>query len=194
MDFTEENLPWIEPEATAENGRRPQHAKRGPHERAFFLHLFENTIVNQVEKLRYDAKDRNVSFLKRSEQLGRVKRREINSACACDQRQQQIRHLRQNVKQRQHAKNGVAWPDVGPGKNRVSFSEKVSVREHHAFGIGSRTGGVEQGSNVVELTRDWFEAVCWLSEDGVEIGNWLRKDSRPRLSWRSLWRHGRRRF
>src|SRR5581483_7876215 len=129
MDFAEENLPWIESKATAENGRRPQHAKRGPHERTFFLHLFENTIMNQIEKLRYDAKDSDVSFLKRSEQLGRVERREINSACARDQRQQQIRHLRQNVKQRQHSENGVVGPDVGPVKNCIRFAEKIGVGE-----------------------------------------------------------------
>ena len=81
--------------------------------------------------------------------FGGVQSLQINDARAFYQGQQQIRHLRQHVKHRQHAQHCVRRPNVDPIEHRFHFAEKVGVGKHYALGIGGGARGVEQGSEIV---------------------------------------------
>ena len=91
--------------------------------------------------------------LQRPQKFGGVQRFEINHARTLDQGQQQIRHLRQHVKHGQHAEQCVGGSDVDPVEYGLHFAQEVGVGQHHALGVGSRAGGVEQGSDVVRCRR-----------------------------------------
>ena len=82
---------------------------------------------------------------------------EINDARALDQREQQVRHLRQHVKERQHAEQGVAGADIDPVEDGFDLAKDVGVSEHHAFGIGGCTRRIEQRSEIVAVGRNRLE-------------------------------------
>src|SRR5205823_12950776 len=99
-------------------------------------YFFEDAIVNQVEELGNYRESRDVPLAQGAEKLGGVQCRKKNCACTGNQRQQQVRHLRKDVKKRKHAKNGIVGADVGPREDRVCLGEQVGVSEHYSLRIG----------------------------------------------------------
>ena len=143
---TEQQLAQIQSEA-ASDARDLQHPeKRALRKPATRAGLLPDALVNQVEKLRDAAEQGNVALAQGAQQFRRVERFQENDAGASGQRQQQVGHLRQGVKQRQHAKNGVARVDVNQPKCAFGFGGEVVVGEHHALGIAGRSGGVENAA------------------------------------------------
>ena len=80
--------------------------------------------MNQVEKLRHHGECRDVALAQSPHQFGGIESFEIDDARALDQRQQQIRHLRQHVKQRQDAKQRVAGPEIDPIENSFHLAQE----------------------------------------------------------------------
>ena len=74
----------------------------------------------------------------RFHEVGRIERLEVDDARADRERQQQVRQLRERVKERQHAENSVMVAHVDDCKRSVTFGQQVSVSQHDAFGIGGR--------------------------------------------------------
>ena len=57
------------------------------------------------------------------------------------------------MKHGQHAEQRVRGSEIDPVEHRFHLTQKVGVRKHHALGVGSGSGGVEQGSEVVCCRR-----------------------------------------
>ena len=103
--------------------------------RAALLDLLEDALVNQIEKLRHDGESRDVALLQRLQQFGGVEGFQVYDSRSLDQRQEQVRHLRQHVEQGQDAEQRVSGAEIDPVEDGVHFAEEVGVRQHHAFGI-----------------------------------------------------------
>ena len=58
-----------------------------------------------------------------------------------------------------------------PSEYRFNFAQQIGVGEHHALGIGSRAGGVEQGSDDIRFDGGRFEAARARSKDAVKIAD-----------------------
>ena len=65
--------------------------------------FFEDSLMDQIEELRHYRECRNLSLLQRSQQFRRVQGLQIHNSRSASQWQQQVRHLRQHVKHREHA-------------------------------------------------------------------------------------------
>src|SRR6266496_5330479 len=199
MDLPKEHAARIESHLAAEHRDAPHRTECEAREAALLRHFFEYPLMNQIEELWYHSEPRYIPFSQRLQQLCRVERGKINHPSACNQRQQQIRHLRKYVEERQHPENGVLRSEVCPRKHRIRFAEQIRMREHYALGIGSGSRSVEKGSQIIRLSRNWSEFSVVPREYAVEIscrlwGNGdprpsirhnLRGDSRPRLSCRA---------
>ena len=135
-------------------------------DRAALRDFLEDALVNQIVKLRHDGKRGDVALAQRSQQFGRVERFQIDDARSLDQRQQQVRHLRQNVEERQHAEQGVGRAKVDPVEDGLDFAQKIGVSQHHALGVGGGAGGVEQGSEIVTVRGGGLEIAGAALEDG----------------------------
>ena len=116
-----------------ESHQTPEHRLRT---RSAFGKLLKNPVVNQVEKLRHDGKNCDVSFVQGPQKFGCIQRLQIHYSRALDQRKHEVRHLRQNVEHRQHSQHRVFFSQIGPGEDSFHFRQKVGVRQHHALGIG----------------------------------------------------------
>ena len=66
-------------------------------------HFFQNSLMDQVKKLRNTAKDGDVTLAQSAQQLSCVQGFQINHPRTANQGQQQIGHLSQRVKKWQHA-------------------------------------------------------------------------------------------
>src|SRR6266404_8422478 len=138
---------------------------------AAFGYFLKDALVNEVEKLRYHGKNRDLPFVERAQQLGGVQRFQIDDPRSFHQRQQEIGHLGEHMEERQHPEDGVLRTNVRPAEHRFNFSQQIGVREHHALGIGSCAGGVEQGGYNIGLYCRRREAARAQGKDAVKIGH-----------------------
>src|ERR1017187_10262350 len=153
MDLAKQNAPGIESHAAPEY-RDALHPTEGEtREPPFLLDLFENGVMDQIEKLRYYRKRGDVPFPQSPQQLGGVECGKINYAGSRDQGQQQVCHLGKNVEERQDSQNGVRWTYMRPRKNGFSLAQEIGVGEHHAFGVGGGARSVEERRQVVRPAR-----------------------------------------
>src|SRR6266496_4727327 len=187
MDLPKEHAARIESHLAAEHRDAPHRTECEAREAALLRHFFEYPLMNQIEELWYHSEPRYIPFSQRLQQLCRVERGKINHPSACNQRQQQIRHLRKYVEERQHPENGVLRSEVCPRKHRIRFAEQIRMREHYALGIGGRSRRVEKGSKVLRPSRNRPEFSAVLHKDAVKIRHRLCGDGRPRPSiWHCL--------
>ena len=105
--------------------------------------------MDQVKKLRNHGKNSDLALVEGAQQFRGVQSFQIDHARALHQRQQEIRHLRKHVKEREHAEHGIFGADPRPAEHRFNFAHEIGVSQHHALGIGSRAGGIEQGSHMI---------------------------------------------
>ena len=121
MHRPEQQLAEVQSEA-ASDARELQHpAERALRQPAARAGLLPDALVNQVEELRDAAEQGDVALAQGAQQFRRVERLQENDAGAAGKRQQQVGHLRQGVKQRQHTENGVARGDVNQPKYAFGF-------------------------------------------------------------------------
>ena len=88
--------------------------------------FLEDAFVNQVIKLRDNRERGDVALAQSAQKFGGVKRFEIYNARAFHQRQQQIRHLRQHVEERQHAQQRIGGAEVNPVEDGFHFAQKFA--------------------------------------------------------------------
>ncbi len=113
--------------------------------------------MNQIKELRHDGECSDIALVQRPQQFGSVQRFEIYDARSLDQREKQVGHLGQHVKQGQHAEQSVARAKFDPVKNGFDLAQKIRVSQHHALGIGGSARGVEQGSEIIVVGGCWLE-------------------------------------
>ena len=109
--------------------------------------------MNQVEELRHAGKHRDAALAERPEQFRRVDRFQKYDAGANRQRQQQVGHLRQGVKQRQHAEDAVMLGDRDRFEHRRALGNQVRVRQDDALRVARRAGGVKRDGRVRQRCR-----------------------------------------
>ena len=90
--------------------------------------------MNQIEKLRDDGKRRDVALAQSPHQFGRVQGLQVDDARTLDQREQEICHLRQNVKQGQHAQQRVGGPMSTQLKTASTSPRKLACVSITPFG------------------------------------------------------------
>ena len=105
--------------------------------------------MDQIEELWHDAKGSDVALLQSAQQFGGVQCFQIDNTRAIEQRQKEIRHLRQNVKHRQNSEQSVRRANLDYRKHRIRLADKVGVGEHDTLRISGRARGVEQSGEVV---------------------------------------------
>src|SRR5581483_3095616 len=103
---------------------------------AALFDFVKDALVNQVIELRHDCEGGDVALLQRLHQFGGVEGFEIEDARSLHEGKQHVRHQGEDVKQRKDAEQGIIRSDVDPVENGVNFAQQISMREHHAFGIG----------------------------------------------------------
>ena len=121
--------------------------------RADFVH---HALVDEIEELRHAGEDTDPARRQRMKHRRRAHGLEKHDAGANRQREQQVRHLRKPVKQRQDAQDGVVIGHAHHLECCPAFRLEVGVREDHAFRIGGRAGGIQNHRGIV----------------GGYIGNW----------------------
>src|SRR5258708_24438116 len=70
VNLSEENFAGLDSDSAQRAIDRHQRAHQPQRQLAAFLQLSENALVNQVEKLRHNAKHSDVAFLQSAQQLG----------------------------------------------------------------------------------------------------------------------------
>ncbi len=174
VQLAEKDAASVESNSAQAAIQRHQSLQRPPRHCAALGYLLEDALVNQVEKLRHHGKNRDLAFVERAQQFGGIQRFQIDDSGSFHQRQQEIGHLGEHVKERQHPKHGILRTDVRPSEYRFNFAQQIGVGEHHALGVGSCAGGVEQGSDNVRGDGGRFEAARARGKDAVKIGHrWL---------------------
>ena len=136
MHFAEQDRTRVDPhppQCVVQHNHRAENLLRN---RASFRDFLKKTFVNQIKKLRHYRERGDVALVQSPQQLGGIQRFQVDDTRSLDQRQQQICHLRQHVKQGQHAQQRVVRPQIDPVENRFHFGQKVRVRQHHALGVG----------------------------------------------------------
>ena len=113
--------------------------------------------MDQIVELRHDRERRDVALAQSAHEFGGVERFQIDDARSLHQREQQIGHLRQHVKERQHAEQRVGGAEIDPVEHGLDLAQEIGVGQHHALGIGGGAGSVEQGSEIVVLGWGRFE-------------------------------------
>ena len=108
--------PALKPDLAQTAVERHQSLQRPARNFAALGYFLEDALVNQIEKLRHHGEDRDLTFVERPQQFGGVQCFQIDDAGALHQRQQQIGHLGEHVKERQHAEHGVVRADVRPSE------------------------------------------------------------------------------
>ena len=98
-------------------------------------HFAGDALVDQIEELRHACERGHAAFRQRTQQLGRIDRFEEHDARANREREQQIGHLRERMKEREHAEDAVPLVDAHDGKGAFALSHQVAVRENDAFRI-----------------------------------------------------------
>ena len=109
-------------------------------------------LMNEVEKLR-DAREQCDVALTECPHPTRspafpVERIEEDDAGSYRERQQQVRHLRQGVEEREHAQQRIARPQADELEDRVTLRHQIAVREHDPLGVARGAGGVEDDGSV----------------------------------------------
>ena len=87
-----------------------------------------------------------------------------------DERQHDVGHLGERVKERENAEDGVFGADVDDAENAFGFGVEVAVREHHALGVAGGARGVEDHGDVVGGDRNGTEGAGACGEDGAQVG------------------------
>ncbi len=64
--------------------------------------LLKKPLMNQVEELRHDCERGDIALVQSAQEFGGVEGFKIDNPRALDQGKEEIRHLRQNVEERQH--------------------------------------------------------------------------------------------
>ena len=80
MNLSKEKFAGVDsnsPQRAVERHQRPHQPQR---ELAALVQFFENAFVNQVEKLRHNAKGGDVAFLQSAQQFGGVERLQVDNA------------------------------------------------------------------------------------------------------------------
>jgi len=91
--------------------------------------------VDQVKKLRHHGKNSDLALVERTQQFRGVQCFQIDHTRTLNQRQQEIGHLREHMKERQHSEHRIFRTDMCPAENGFDFAHEVGVSQHHAFGI-----------------------------------------------------------
>ena len=63
----------------------------------------------------------------------------------------------------------IGWAEVDPVEHGFHFAQKIGMSQHHAFGIGGGSGGVEQGSDVIRLRMAAAESSRATLEDRRQV-------------------------
>jgi hypothetical protein len=116
-----------------------------------------------------NAKRGNVAFLQSAQEFGSVQSLEIDDAGTVEQRQEEIRHLGEDVKHRENAEQRVLGADLDDRKDRVCLANEIGMCEHDALGIGGGAGSIEKRGEVVVLGHDGLEIGGAGGVDGIEI-------------------------
>ncbi len=159
MQLAEESAAGVEPHLTQTAVQCHQGFQRPARNFAALGYFLEDALVNQVEKLRHHGKNSDLPLVQRPQQFRGVQCFQIDHLRALHQRQQQIRHLGEHMKERQHSEHRIVRTDLRPFEYRFHFAQQVGVGKHHALGIGSRAGGVEQGSDHIRFDQGGRELV-----------------------------------
>ena len=70
-----------------------------------------------------------------------------------------------------HAEQRISWSEVDPIEDGLNFSQKIRMRQHHAFRIGRCARGVNQRSEIIVVRRRGLE----LARPSVENGGQIRQ-------------------
>ena len=143
VDLAEEHAAEIDAEPAQPEVQREQRLEQEPRDEARLRDLLHHALMNQVEELRHAREDRDLPLGERLHQIGRVERLEIDDARADRERQQQVRQLRERVKERQHAENRVLVGDVDDSERGITFGQQIRVGQHDAFRIRRRARCVQ---------------------------------------------------
>jgi len=153
MNARKEQRTRIEPYPPERPVGREEHSEHQAHGQARPGHFAGDALVDQIEKLRHACERGHAAFRQRTQQLGRIDRFEEDDARANRERKQQIGHLRERVKEREHAEYAVTLVDSHHGKGALAFGHQVAVRENDAFRIAGGSRGVEDHRRIGRSAR-----------------------------------------
>ena len=170
VNLSEEKFAGVDSEPPQPAVERHQRAHQPQREFAAFVQFLENALVNQVEELGHHGKRGDVAFLQGAQQFGGVQRLQVDDARAIEQRQEKIRHLREDMKHRENSQQRIRRADLHGGEHRIRFADEVGVGEHDALRIGGGARSVEQRRQVALGGDDGLKAGGAGGEDGIEIG------------------------
>src|SRR5215469_15153481 len=165
MDTPKEDFAQVEVKPASKSGDGQQHFEQRTNKRALLLHLFLDTPEDQVEKLRHTGEDGDMALLESAEEVAGVERFEIDDAHGDSERQEQVGHLGERVKQRQDAEDGVFGTDIEHFANALAFALDIAVGEHHPLGIAGSARGVEDQGDVASCYGDGLEVARPGGED-----------------------------
>src|SRR4051812_32325212 len=112
MRLGEEELAQVDARIARRARELHQHAERDAFHPAALLHLLEYLFVNEIEELRHAAEEGRVALAQGEQQLAGVELLKVDDPAPHSEGNQQVGHLRQRVKERQHAKYGIGVSDV----------------------------------------------------------------------------------
>src|SRR6266550_2992869 len=149
MQFAEESPPGVDAYRTQGTIYVHQDSEHRLSCFSALRYFFEDPLMNQIEKLWHHSKSRNLAFLQGAQKFRSVQCFQMNHSRTLHQRQKQVCHLRQHVKERQHTKHGIFRTDFYPCKYSFNFTKQVGVSQHDALRVGSRARCIEKGSDAV---------------------------------------------
>src|SRR5438094_1747857 len=151
MQFAEESPPGVDAYRTQRTIYVHQDSE---HRLSYFSALryfFEDPLMNQIKKLRHHGKGCNLAFLQGTQKFRSVQGFQMDHSRTLHQRQKQICHLRQHMKERKHTKHGIFRTDFYPCEYSFDFTKQVGMSQYDALRVGSRPRCIEKGSDPVRL-------------------------------------------
>src|SRR5207244_3336269 len=149
MQFAEQGPPGV----YANRTQRAIHVHQDSEHRLSYFsalrYFFEDPLMNQIEKLWHHSKSRDLAFLQGTQKFRSVQCFQMNHSRTLHQRQKQVCHLRQHVKERQHTKHGIFRTDFYPCEYSFDFTKQVGMSQYDALRVGRRPGRIAQGPETV---------------------------------------------
>ncbi len=112
MNLSEEKFAGVDANSAQPTVERHEHTHQSERQLAAFVQFLENLFVDQVVKLGHHAKRGDIAFPQSAQQFGGVQRFEIHDTRAVEQRQEKVRHLREDVKHRENSEERIGRVDL----------------------------------------------------------------------------------
>jgi hypothetical protein len=174
-----------------------QQPKQPPRHHAAFCHLRGDALVNQIEELRHARENRHAALFQRPQELCGVDRFEKDDAGANRQRQQQVGHLRQRVKERQDSEDAVGLRHAHDREGALPFRQQICVRQHDALRVARGARRVKDHRGVFRMCRTGEQrrrrhasAHHGIEADAVCVLAVQQNDTTVRCQGRERRRHG----